>query len=163
MGNGLLKIWACVPLEDGALFFSGGGLVSVDRKKRDRVSVDDIDDGLVGVGIWEARDLSESNHLCFVGELPGMDLTPVITAERGTWLLVVASKASRPLMVPLIDFIASRERRPRDRHPKDAWRVVGMLLVDLDVTFSSLGGHAVHPVLLDRGVTGSVSIFAVES
>lgn len=155
LGNGIrtASMFMHFPPEGEVMSF--GGAVSDGWKKRDRRSVEDMEDGLVGVGICEARDLRESNHrCCFVGGLLELELTVGFTAEAGRWLFVVASKASRPLMLPLMDLTASRERRPSDWCAEDAWQVVGMLLVDLGVTFSPLG-RAVHPVLPDGGVTGS--------
>lgn len=120
LGNGIRTVSMRFSPEEDVVSFGGG--VSDGRKKRDRQSVEDLEAGLVGIGICEARDLRESNHRCsFVGGLTGLELAPRFTAEAGRWLFVVASKASRPLMLPLMDLTASRERRPRDRCAEDAW------------------------------------------
>lgn len=81
LGNGLLNGWICFPPEEGVVSF--GGKVSEDRKKRDRRSVNGMDDGLVGVGTWETRDLKEPYHLCFVEGQFELELALMPTAEAG--------------------------------------------------------------------------------
>lgn len=81
LGNGLLNGWRGFPPEKRIV--SIGGEASGDRKRRDRRSVDDMDNGLVGVGIWETRDLREPYHRCFVGGQFELELALMPTAEAG--------------------------------------------------------------------------------
>lgn len=175
LGNGLLNGWiGSSPSKDGIVKSLGGQpppLLSGDRKRRGRRDVSDRDDGLVGVGICEGRrdDRREEYHRCLVlggGGLPGPEGTRRPTAEAARWLLfVVASSASRPLMLPRRDRMASTERRPRDWRGDGGWKeaaAAGMFVLFQGLlgvaTFSSSLGKIVH--LNAGGVAGCDNMLA---
>lgn len=103
-------------------------------KKRERLRAEDMEAGLEGVGVCALLRRSESYQRCFADSPTGLDSALMLKACVAVFWLVVTSRARRPLVEPLIERTASRERRPRLREPN-----AGMLFFEPDVAFSTPG------------------------
>lgn len=99
---------------------------------------------LVGMGICDARERREANHLCLVAE-PGLE---AVLATAGV-MLVVVSRSCRPFVVSMTERNAPTDRLPGERGI-EPWEC-DLLMFDLGDTFSP-PGHAEQLALVIGGV-----------